>query len=199
MQTLLDPFDENGSLKDGWEEKQLSELLSYEQPTKYLVSSTEYLENGDIPVLTAGKTFVLGFTSENYGFFDNLPVIIFDDFTTASKYVDFKFKAKSSAMKMLLPKNESVNLKFVFELMQRIDFPLGDHKRHWIGEYQNLKVTLPSPDEQVSISEILSDMDSEVIAFEKKLEKTRNLKQGMMQQLLTGKIRLVDVPYKGEQ
>ena len=60
-----------------WEVKKLGELLDYEQPTKYLVKDTEYSDNYNIPVLTAGKTFVLGYTNEETGIFKDLPVIIF--------------------------------------------------------------------------------------------------------------------------
>jgi len=185
MHQLLQP-------KEGWEVKKLGEFLNYEQPTPYLVSDTEYNNNNQTPVLTAGKTFILGYTNEEHGIFNNLPVIIFDDFTTAIKYVDFPFKAKSSAMKMLVPRNEKVNLRFIYEIMQQIKFPLGDHKRHWIGEYQHIEIDIPkSPEEQTRIATILSDMDAELSALEKKLEKYKKVKLGMMQELLTGKIRLV--------
>ena len=82
-------------------------------------------------------------------------------------------------------------MKFVFEVMQRIDFPLGDHKRHWISEFQHLVIRVPDEDEQTRIATILSDMDSEIDELGKKLAKTKQLKTGLMQQLLTGKIRLV--------
>lgn len=52
-------------------------------------------------------------------------------------------------------------------------------------------IKLPAKDEQTAISSIFSDMDNEIEALEQKLKKTRQVKQGMMQQLLTGKIRLV--------
>lgn len=185
MQQLLQP-------KEGWEVKKLGEFLDYEQPTPYLVSDTEYNNNNQTPVLTAGKTFILGYTNEEHGIFNNLPVIIFDDFTTAIKYVDFPFKAKSSAMKMLVPRNEKVNLRFIYEIMQQIKFPLGDHKRHWIGEYQHIEIDIPkSPEEQTRIASILSDMDAELTALEQKLEKYKKIKLGMMQELLTGKTRLI--------
>jgi len=169
----------------------LGELLDYEQPTKYLVKDTEYSDNYNIPVLTAGKTFVLGYINEETGIFKDLPVIIFDDFTTATKFVDFPFKAKSSAMKMLKPRNKDINLRFVFEKMQMIDFKLGDHKRYWISEYQNVEIDTPKPDEQKAISTVLSDMDTEIEKLESQLTKYQNIKQGMMQTLLTGKIRLL--------
>jgi type I restriction enzyme S subunit len=186
MQKLLQP-------KEGWEVKKLGDFLDYEQPTEYLVTDTEYNDNNQIPVLTAGKTFILGYTNEEHGIFKNLPVIIFDDFTTAIKYVDFPFKAKSSAMKMLLPKNEKVNLRFIFEIMLQIKYQVADHKRHWIGEYSKIEIKVPStPEEQNEIATILSDMDAEIQALETKLEKYRKIKLGMMQNLLTGKIRLID-------
>lgn len=186
MQKLLHP-------KEGWIEKKLGDFLDYEQPTDYLVTDTEYDDNNQTPVLTAGKTFILGYTSEEHGIFKNLPVIIFDDFTTAIKFVYFPFKAKSSAMKMLIPKNDKVNLRFIYEIMLQIKYPLGDHKRHWIGEFQYLEITVPpSPKEQTDIAKILSDMDAEITAVQNKLEKYQKIKLGMMQNLLTGKIRLYE-------
>ena len=53
------------------------------------------------------------------------------------------------------------------------------------------KLVVPEYEEQQAIAEILSNMDAEIEALEQKLEKYRQVKQGMMQQLLTGKIRLV--------
>ena len=185
MQQLLKP-------KRDWVEKKLGDFLDYEQPTDYLVSDTEYDAFNQTPVLTAGKTFILGYTNEVDGIFNKLPVIIFDDFTTAIKYVTFPFKAKSSAMKMLIPKNSNVNLRFIFELMLQIKYLPGDHKRHWIGEYRQKEVIVPSSEkEQNEISTILTDMNNEIDLLEKKLSKNKLIKQGMMQNLLTGKIRLV--------
>ncbi len=183
---------ELGEIPEDWTFGRLGDLLAYEQPTSYLVSDTEYSEVGDVPVLTAGKTFILGYTHEKHGIYNQLPVIIFDDFTTASKFVDFKFKAKSSAMKMLKPRRDDVDLRFVFLLMSTIDFPLGDHKRHWIGEFQKLELPIPAnPVEQTAIANVVADMDGEIKDLVVRLDKTRQIKQGMMQELLTGRTRLV--------
>ncbi|MFA5935266.1 MAG: restriction endonuclease subunit S [Patescibacteria group bacterium] len=191
MQELLSGKCRLPGFSEKWETKKLGDLLDYEQPTPYLVKNTDYSDSHSIPVLTAGKTFILGYTAEETGVFQNLPTIIFDDFTTAMKYVDFPFKAKSSAMKMLVPKNKDVNLKFVFAKMQLIDFKLGDHKRYWISEYQNIEIATPKPDEQTAIASTLSDMDTEIEKLESQLTKYQDIKQGMMQSLLTGKIRLL--------
>lgn len=195
MQQLLTGKKRLKGFSEPWVEKKLGEILQYEQPTKYLVSSTDYSDNG-VPVLTAGKTFILGYTNDPNGIYNNLPVIIFDDFVTESKYVDFPFKAKSSAMKMLTLRNEENNLRFVFEIMQMIDFPMTDHKRWWIGEYSNIIVKAPLLDEQNAIASVLTSMDNEISALEAKKVKYEQIKQGMMQQLLTGKIRLVETAVK---
>ena len=179
-----------------WSEKRLGDFLNYEQPTKYLVSSTDYIEHGDIVVLTANKSFILGYTDEMNGIFKNVPVIIFDDFTTASKFVDFSFKVKSSALKILKIKGNNANLKFLFERMQLINYHLSNHKRYWISEYQNIRIPVPEKPEQSAIASIISDMDSEIGYLQQRLEKAKALKIGMMQELLTGKTRLVKLPPK---
>lgn len=190
MQQLLAGKKRLPGFNEEWESIALKSLLEYEQPTKYIVSSTDYIEQG-IPVLTAGKTFLLGYTNENIGIYKNVPVIIFDDFTTDSKYVTMPFKAKSSAMKMLQLKDKRYNLRLIYELMQLIQFPLYDHQRYWISEYSKLQVNLPTDfKEQQAIATILSDMDKEIADLETQRDKYRLIKSGMMQKLLTGEIRL---------
>ena len=166
-----------------WVVEELGNCLNYLQPTNYLVSSTAYQNKFKIPVLTAGKTFILGYTDEEYGIFsEKLPVIIFDDFTTASKYVDFAFKAKSSAMKILLSKNNN-DIKFVFELMQTIGYEVGVHERHWISTFTKLKITIPSLSEQQRIASCLSSLDEVITAHTNKLETLKTYKKGLMQNL----------------
>lgn len=166
-----------------WEEKKLGELLTYEQPTPYLVTDTNYKKSG-IPVLTAGKTFILGYTDETHGVYDNLPVIIFDDFVTESKFVDFPFKVKSSAMKMLKLLDENNNLHLIYELMQLLQYPVKEHKRYWISEYSRLTIPLPpSPAEQEKIAFCLSALDDQIAAETKKLTALKDYKKGLMQQL----------------
>jgi type I restriction enzyme, S subunit len=147
-------------------------------------------ERGVTPVLTANKSFILGYTNEKFGIYESLPVIIFDDFTTDSKYVDFPFKVKSSAIKILSSRSPEVNLRFVAERMRLVRFPVGEHKRYYISEYQHIELPTPDPEEQRAIAAALSDMDAELSALEACCDKTRDLKQAMMQELLTGKTRL---------
>lgn len=147
-------------------EYELGQLLTYEQPTAYIVESTEYNDNYKTPVLTAGRSFILGYTNETENIFDKLPVIIFDDFTTATQYVNFKFKVKSSAMKILHINTELVNPKYIYYRMQIIQFDHSTHKRYWIQQYSKLKVQIPPLVEQerivAKIEELFSDLDNAV-------------------------------------
>ena len=176
--------DENGKDYPDWEEKKLGEILDYEQPTKYLVSDTEYDNKYSTPVVTAGKTFILGYTNEKENIFpkENLPVIIFDDFTTASQFVNFPFKAKSSAMKILHAK-EGQNIKFIFEVMQNIKFEVGGHGRHWISKFANLYVDLPCKEEQQKIASFLSAIDVQIEGVSNKIAQTKLFKKGLLQQM----------------
>ncbi len=194
MQQLLTGKTHLPGFSGEWGNVRLRDLLSYERPDQYIVRDTEYSERGDVPVLTANKSFILGYTAEDFGICRDLPAIVFDDFTTDSKYVAVPFKVKSSAIKLLRSKHDRVDLRFVFDRMKLIQFPLGDHKRYYISEYQNLELVVPEYEEQQAIATVLSDMDAEIAALERQRDKTKQIKQGMMQQLLTGRVRLVNSP-----
>lgn len=159
---------------DGVEYRPLGELLAYEQPTKYLVSSKDYDDSYLTPVLTAGKTFILGYTNETEGIYpasEEEPVIIFDDFTTAFKWVEFPFKAKSSAMKMLTLKSGTNSLfKYVYYAMQCIVYNSSDHARQWISKYSNIEIPVPPMAIQEAIVEILDKFTNLEAELEAELE-----------------------------
>lgn len=190
MQKLLNGAIRFKDFKKGkWVELEIGELLSYEQPIKYLSEVKENLTNG-IPVLTANKSFILGYTDDLEGVYENLPVIIFDDFTTDLKFVDFPFKVKSSAIKMLKPANKGINLRFVYEKMKMIRTNITDHKRRFISEYQYNIISVPPIDEQNKIASMLEYADIEIQKTKEQVEKLKRQKKGVMQQLLTGNIRV---------
>ncbi|EJB28448.1 type I restriction enzyme, S subunit [Helicobacter pylori NQ4099] len=143
----------------GVEFRKLGEVLEYDQPNQYCVTSKEFDKSYPTPVLTAGKTFILGYTNEKDNIYQaskNAPVIIFDDFTTATQWVDFPFKVKSSAMKILFSKNPTINIRFIFFYMQTIPYNIGgEHARHWISRYSQLEVPIPPLEIQQEIVKIL--------------------------------------------
>ena len=137
-------------LPKGWAICSLEDIIEYEQPTDYIVSSTNYDDSYLTPVLTAGKSFIIGYTDEEEGIYSKLPCIIFDDFTTASKLVTFPFKVKSSAMK-ILQVNQNISIKYVAAFMS-ITQLIGDtHKRYWISEYSKIPIPIPPKEEQKRI------------------------------------------------
>ncbi|EKE86306.1 restriction endonuclease subunit S [Helicobacter pylori] len=143
----------------GVEFRKLGEVLEYDQPNQYCVTSKEFDKSYPTPVLTAGKTFILGYTNEKDNIYQaskSSPVIIFDDFTTATQWVDFPFKVKSSAMKILFSKNPTINIRFIFFYMQTILYNIGgEHARHWISRYSQLEVPIPPLEIQQEIVKIL--------------------------------------------
>lgn len=158
-------LSEHELAKVGFEWKTLGEVANYEQPTKYLVKSKDYDDDFKTPVLTAGKTFILGYTNETNGIYQasKNPVIIFDDFTTANKWVDFDFKAKSSAMKMISSVDENqFLLKYIYYWLNTLPSGLvdGDHKRQWISNFANKKIPIPPLSVQSQIVAILDTFDT---------------------------------------
>lgn len=156
-------IDKN-NLPPSWTVAKFEDLLDYIQPTEYIVASTEYDNNYKTPVLTAGKSFIKGYTNETNGIFDALPVIIFDDFTTATQFVNFPFKVKSSAMKILRPTSDLVNIKLSFYFMQTVHIKSETHKRYWISEYSKLPIPLPPVNEQKrifdKIEQLITDLEN---------------------------------------
>lgn len=144
-------------LPDGWCKCRLEDIVEYEQPQAYIVNSTDYDDRYLTPVLTAGKSFVIGYTNETEGIYQNTPCIIFDDFTTDSKLVDFPFKVKSSAMKILKVADD-IEIEYVAMFMN-ITRLIGDtHKRYWISEYSKLCIPIPPKEEQKRIINAVNAM-----------------------------------------
>ena len=153
LEELIKEFCPNGV-----EYVKIGSVVNYEQPSKYLVKKADYKEEYSTPVLTAGQTFILGYTNEMNGIYnaskDN-PVIIFDDFTGAFKWVDFPFKVKSSAIKFLKANEKRAMLRYVFHVMGNINLTSTEHKRLWIGIYSELQIPLPALPVQREIVRIL--------------------------------------------
>ncbi len=146
----------------------LKDILSYEQPTKYIVDSTNYKDEYETPVLTPGLTFILGYTNETDGVFkaSEEPIILFDDFTTSSKFVDFDFKVKSSAVKILHCNEKVANIKYVYYAMQNLEIDTSIHKRYWISVFSELEIPLPSLETQELIVEKM-DQVNQVIDYKR--------------------------------
>ena len=155
---------------------QICDLLDYEQPTKYVVTDTEYSEDrSKTPVLTANKAFILGYTDENFGVYDNGACIILDDFTLDCKYVDFPFKVKSSAIKILTVKN-GCSLRYVYEYLNYLNLETTEHKRHYISEIEPMIIAYPTDKKRID------DFNSVMSSFERKIEIEKKYLQSLLVQ-----------------
>lgn len=175
-----------------WEEsdmvewKKLGDCLDYEQPTPYLVKSTDYNDSYETPVLTAGQSLLLGYTNETEGIYKaskEYPTIIFDDFTTSYHWIDYDFKVKSSAMKMLQPKS-GINFRYVYYAMQQIKFVPAQHQRHWISKYSQFEIPIPSKSEQERIVSILDTFTSSISNLKEQIKERRKQYEYYRDQLL---------------
>ena len=166
--------------------KKLDTLLDFEQPTPYLVKSTEYDNSYDTPVLTAGQSLLLGYTNETDGIYEaskENPCIIFDDFTTSFHWIDYNFKVKSSAMKMLRPQKD-VNFRYVYYSMCGINFVPGGHQRHWISKYSQFEIPMPAPSEQNRIVDILDTFTASIDNLKEQIAQRRKQYEYYRDQLL---------------
>ena len=171
---------------DAWVKCTLGDVLNYEQPTKYIVDSADYNDANPIPVLTAGQSFILGYTDEKSGIkvaTPLVPVIIFDDFTTSSHYVDFSFKVKSSAMKLLGLKKENYDFYFIFNVLKNINYIPESHERHWISKFSKLQVMLPNIKEQIKIGKFFKHLDNLITVNERELNKLKELKKSYLKDM----------------
>lgn len=180
------------TLPKGWIIAKFEDLLDYIQPTNYIVKSTEYKDTYKTPVLTAGKSFIKGYTNETDGIFNQLPTIIFDDFTTATQFVNFPFKVKSSAMKILQPTCDLVNIKLAYYFMQIQNIKGETHKRFWISEYSQLPVPLAPLNEQKriidKIEELITDLDKGIEYLETSKQQLKVYRQSVLKWAFEGKL-----------
>lgn len=177
-------FEEFG---EPWKKDELGSLIEYEQPSKYIVKSTDYDNSFKTPVLTAGKSFVLGYTNETEDIkmaSVSNPVIIFDDFTTGSHYVDFPFKIKSSAMKLLSQRTEGNDFYFLYYILKNISYVPQSHERHWISKFSEFSVRIPCYNEQLKIGSFFKQLDDSINLHQQHIEKLKQAKKAFLQKML---------------
>ena len=172
---------------DPWEQRKLGELFDYEQPQPYIVRGTEYDDSFPTPVLTAGQSFVLGYTNEKQGIkmaSPEHPVIIFDDFTTSSHFVDFPFKVKSSAMKLLTLRDKNEDIHFAYQVLQNIAYTPVSHERHWISKFATFATLMPEcKSEMQAIGHFMSNLDGLITLHQRKLELLQNIKKSLLDKM----------------
>lgn len=176
-------FEEFG---EPWKKDELGSLIEYEQPSKYIVKSTDYDNSFKTPVLTAGKSFVLGYTNETEDIkmaSASNPVIIFDDFTTGSHYVNFPFKIKSSAMKLLSQRTEGNDFYFLYYILKNVSYVPQSHERHWISKFSEFSVKIPCYNEQLKIGSFFKQFDDSIDLHQQHIEYLKQTKKAFLQKM----------------
>ena len=125
----------------------------------YVKAENRMVTNDDtfIPVLTANKAFILGYTTETDGIYDKGDCIIIDDFTLDCKYVSFPFKVKSSAIKILTANNKFI-LRYTYEYLKSLELSTEEHKRHYITEIQPYSCVLPDENTLKTIALVFENL-----------------------------------------
>ena len=169
---------------EAWEQRKFEKIFDYERPDKYIVKSDKYVEVSKTPVLTANKAFILGYTLENNAYKKERESIIFDDFTLDTKYVDFPYMVKSSAIKILTLKNKLTdNLRFNYELLSNTKIHMLGHARHYISVVQPEEVYTTKIEEQEKIADVFTKIDNLITLHQCKLEKLKNLKKSLLNKM----------------
>ena len=183
MQQLLKP-------KEGWEVKKLGEICDIkkgEQLNRYTLN-----ENDHYPVFNGG-VLPSGYTGE---WNQNENTIIISEGGNSCGFVNF-IKTKFWQGGHCYSLNTKLDKEYFYQMLKarekeimalRVGSGLPNIQRNRLFDFL---IIMPGEEEQNEIATILSDMDAEIQALVTKLEKYRKIKLGMMQNLLTGKIRLI--------
>ncbi|QLK63162.1 restriction endonuclease subunit S [Enterobacteriaceae bacterium Kacie_13] len=168
-----------GDIHTKWNNKLDASAVELPKISKKLVSSS-FLENGDVIMADASEDYSgIGKSIEVCSIGNKKIVAGLHTYLLRDKY-----KQLSDGYRGYLHSN--LNVKKIIDQLATGMKVFGISKNNLLS----VPVPVPSKQEQAAIATILSDMDAELTTMEQKLAKVRDIKQGMMQQLLTGRIRL---------
>lgn len=182
---------ELGEIPEDWEVMGFDDVAARINTKKNQISASDYQNYGSYPVVDQGKKKIVGYSDLECKAFkvSDAGVIVFGDHTCIVKYVGFSFLVGADGVQVISGR-EGCNTRFLSYVMSFFPVEPTGYNRHY-GALKESIYSFPKQDEQAAIATILSDMDAEIQALEQRLNKTRQIKQGMMQELLTGRTRLL--------
>lgn len=191
MQQLLGGRRRLSGSQGKWRTKSFDEVLTKLNARPHQLPATEYLPTGDHPVVDQGQRLVAGFCDRDDLVLKCPPhgVIVFGDHTCIVKYVNFDFVVGADGTQILLPRKGN-SARFLAFYLQYHELAQSGYNRHF-KLLREVSFHVPAENEQNAIAGVLAAMDDELILLEARREKVLALKQAMMQQLLTGRIRLI--------
>lgn len=191
MQQLLTGKTRLPGFSGEWKVEPFSSIMVRLNAKTYQIQTSDYRASGRYPVVDQGKLPVVGFSDRE----DKVlrcpvgGVIVFGDHTCIVKYIDFDFLVGADGTQLLQAKSGHCTRFFALQLQLGGVEPTG-YNRHF-KFLKERKFLVPTLAEQNAISAVLSDLNDEIDKLEARRDKTHLLKQGMMQELLTGRTRLV--------
>jgi len=177
-------------IQDDWQLVAIKDILRRVKGLPKSVSSSEILQFGSVPVVDQGKSLIAGYTNNTDFEVDCPPegLLVFGDHTRVIKYIDFNFATGADGTQVLEARMP-LNIRFVTYAIQNQEIPNTGYNRHY-KYLAELEILLPGLEEQNAIAEVLSTLDAEIDTLVKQKDKTSLIKIGLMQDLLTGKVRL---------
>jgi type I restriction enzyme S subunit len=191
MQELLTGKKRLDGFSGDWEVVEFKDIFIKHQTKNYQINSVDYMEVGSHPVIDQGKKKIVAYSERKDKLFScpTEGIIVFGDHTRELKFINFDFVIGADGTQVISTKNDNNVQYYYYSLMEK-EIPNTGYNRHY-KYLLEMKFYRPKLEEQTAIASILSDMDAEIEALEQKLNKYKAIKQGMMQELLTGRIRLI--------
>lgn len=191
MQQLLSSRRRLSGSQEKWCTRSFDEVLTRVNARPHQLQATEYLPTGDHPVVDQGQRLIAGFC-DRYDLVLKCPphgVIVFGDHTCIVKYVNFDFVVGADGTQVLFPRKGN-SARFLAFYLQYHELAQSGYNRHF-KLLRQVPFHVPTEHEQNAIAGVLASMDEDLTVLEARREKALALKQAMMHQLLTGRIRLI--------
>ncbi|HHW63125.1 MAG TPA: hypothetical protein GX403_04070 [Rhodocyclaceae bacterium] len=190
MQQLLTGKTRLPGFGGAWQPCAFNDVLERLNVKAHQLQTSDYQTVGLHPVVDQGQQPVVGYSDEGERRFPCPPggVVVFGDHTCIVKFVDFDFLVGADGTQVLRARPDH-NTRFLAYELQREGIQQTGYNRHY-KFLKERRFKMPPLVEQTAIATLLSDLDAELAALEARRDKTRALKQGMMQELLTGRTRL---------
>lgn len=183
-------LDENGMRFSGeWVYLTFDTAFNIKNKKSAQVKLSDYLQSGSVPIIDQGQKIIAGYCN-NAEVYSDVPVIVFGDHTRCIKWIDFVFCPGADGVQVIKT-SKKLAPKFGYYLISNTEIPNLGYSRH-MRELKEKNFRLPLDiNEQQKIAAVLSAADAEIATLEKKLACLKDEKKALMQQLLTGKRRVM--------
>lgn len=167
----------------GWNLFVLTDLLKDDSRNVRKIKKSDYLENGQKPIIDQGKQLIGGYTNLDVGFYNEESYIVFGDHTRIIKYIDFPSFIGADGVKVLRNKNrEIVDTKYLYYFLQSINIPDAGYSRHF-KFLKEVIVPVPPQSVQLQIVNTISKVHSITKKREQQIEALTALKQSLFYEM----------------